>query len=112
MEALRTYLIAVRQTLVAQDIAMTIGEFDPIANVIITENIADAMRRTEGSIVLVFIDAPSWLAHPLPEETMQRAVMVGDVPTAMQTGFWACLDSPFTTDHVVALLKRRAETQV
>lgn len=111
METLRTYIIAMRQILVAQDIAMTIGEFEPMANVIIAEDIADAMSRAVGSIVLAFVDGPSWLAHPLPEETMQGAVMVGDAPTLMQTAFWGCLDLPFTTDHVVALLDRRAAMQ-
>lgn len=111
MEALRSYIIVVRQILIAQDIAMTIGEFDPLANVIIAEEVTDAMIRAAGSIVLVFVDRSSWLAYPMPEETMRGAVMVGDAPILAQPAFWGYLDLPFTTDHVVALLERRAAMQ-
>jgi hypothetical protein len=105
----RTYLIVMQQVLVAQDIALTISDHDPGANVIIasTHAEAEAALVTVADLVLAFVaDAPwQFMASSLGQAIMARGgrvVLLGEAAEeAGPTAQWGVLDQPFTTDAVL-----------
>ncbi len=103
----RTYLVVLRQFLVAQDIALTIAEFDPDAHVIVAVDMAAAASQIKGDVYLAFVEMP--LGHAGAGQLRLEAgngVLVGDGVLPPEMAGWAQLDLPFTTDQVLALLHR------
>ena len=119
------YLVVLRQLLVAQDIALTIAEFDATARVIVASDMAQAMAQIgkgqrEADVCLAFVDialAAGWAAdaHPdLAQATpvfpgQMRRILVGDGAAPPHLGICGRLDTPFTTAQVLSVLHRFAK---
>ena len=115
-----TYLIVLKQVLIAHDLADTIVEHDPGARVILAQTCADAMRQMEGvteNVVLAFLAvSPDHLAGNALVDALTvrgaRTVLMGeDAETRGETPAWWVLERPFTTETVLNLLRRVLTSQ-
>lgn len=120
----QVYLVVLRQPLVAQDIALTIAEFDMAARVIVAPDMAQAMtqmgeNQREADVCLAFVDLALAAglaadARPdLPEATpafpgQMRCILVGDGAAPPHLAMCGRLDTPFTTAQVLSVLQRFA----
>ena len=111
----QNYLIVMREVVIAQDLALTITDSDPGAQVIIAATEAEAVAALGSvqSLVLAFIaDRPARFARSgLARAVAQRGgrvVLLGDEAEATgPTKAWDVLEQPFNTDAVLAKLARR-----
>ena len=105
----RTYLIVMQQVLIAQDLALTIADHDPRANVIVasTPAEAEAALAPVAHVVIAFVaDAPSLFQESTLARTITarggRVVLLGDEAEDIgPTPQWGVLDQPFSTDAVL-----------
>lgn len=119
----QTYMVLLRQFLVAQDIAMTIAEFDPKARVIVAADMAEAMQQLgetppASGFGLAFLDLPLVADKITTLPGRISCILVGEgsapehVPDHLNLA--GRLDTPFTTVQVLAVLQsfaNRDETQ-
>jgi hypothetical protein len=108
-----TYLIVLRHVLVAQDIAMTIAEFDPGARILTSASGAEALPLLRGveRIAMAFVGKgpqrasapPRW---PRPwRNVVGRVVLMGEEAEAQgEAQGFAVLVRPFGTGDVLAHL--------
>ena len=107
-----TYLIVLRHILVAQDIAMTINEFDPAAQVIAATSSAEAEERLSGidAITLAFVGQgpDSYASSSLSRAVAQRGgrvILLGEEAEAQgEAHGFAVLARPFTTANILSHL--------
>jgi hypothetical protein len=106
------YLVALRHVVVAQDIAQTVGEFDPDARVVVAASPAEAVQRIEGigRIALAFVGegprgfAGSALAGALARRGASVVLMGGEAEAEGEAAGFAVLARPFGMGAVTALL--------
>jgi hypothetical protein len=111
-----TYLIVLRHVLVAQDIAMTIAEFDPAAQVILTDSAAEAVERLSGvdrlAVAFVGQGPEAFRASPLSQTVARkggRVVLMGEEAEAHgEAQGFAVLTRPFSTGSILVHLSARA----
>lgn len=111
----RSYLVLVPEMLVAQDIALTIADFDPAAEVICakSQHEAQAALGRVGALTLAFVsDRPStFVQSPLASAIAERGgrvVMLGiEAENTGPTETFDVLHQPFDTDAVMAKLSAR-----
>lgn len=109
------YLVLVAEILVAQDIALTIGDFDPAAQVIIANTTAEAEKAVSAvsGLDMVFAtERPSqFVGSPLAAAIGRlgaRVVLLGiEAEASGPTPFFDVLPQPFDTDAVLARLAQR-----
>jgi len=111
-----TYLIVLRHTVVAQDIAMTIADRDPDARIVAVSSPADALPALDGvdRLTVAFVsEAPrahrdSDLAQAIATRG-GRVVLIGEAAEAEgeELGF-PVLTRPFSTDDILAHLTDEA----
>lgn len=107
-----TYLIVLRHVVVAQDIALTIAEFDPAARVLVARNGDEALSLLEGveRLPLAFLGkGPSeFRGSPIAAALSRRGarvVLMGEEAEARgEAEGFAVLVRPFTTDAILACL--------
>ena len=107
-----TYLIVLRHVLVAQDIAMTIGEFDPSARILTAASGAEALPLLRGveHIAMAFVGKgpEGFRASPLAQAVAERGgrvVLMGEEAEAQgEAQGFAVLVRPFGTGDVLAHL--------
>ena len=112
----RTYLVLVSEVVVAQDIALTIGDFDPGARVLVATSVEAAHRCLDGvgALAVAFVtERPSLFTDSVLAKAIAarrgRVVLLGlDAETSGPTPLYDVLAQPFDTDAVVASLARRA----
>lgn len=112
-----TYLIVMREVLIAQDIAQTIADHDPGAQVIIALTVAEAIAALEPvtELVIAFIaDQPARFGQSVLSVAITarggRVVMLGeDAETTGPNRNWDVLYQPFTTDAVIERLVCNAQ---
>jgi len=107
-----TYVIVLREAVIAQDIALTIADFDPCAGVIVAHSAeAAAVALFDvGQVAVAFVsEAPSRFVHTaLAAEIARRGgrvVLMGE--EAEDTGAsakWGVLALPFDTETVIRFL--------
>lgn len=104
-----TYLIALRHVLVAQDIAMTVGEFDPTARVVVASSAAEAETRLSGidRIAVAFVGQgpeayrASSLSRAVAERGGRVVLMGEDAESLGEAQGFAVLARPFTTANIL-----------
>lgn len=107
-----TYLIVLRHVLVAQDIAMTIAEFDPAARIVTAASGAEAMSLLAGvgRLAMAFVGAGpgAYRASPLAQAVRERGgrvVLMGDeAEEEGEAEGFAVLARPFGTGNILAHL--------
>lgn len=112
LNAPRTYLIVMKEVLIAQDLALTIGDYDADASIIIARTLAEAEAAltTVDEVALAFVaNAPSQFVTSLLSRTIKerkgRVVLLGsEAEEVGPTRCWAVLNQPFSTDAVLKLL--------
>ena len=108
-----TFLIVLKQVVVAQDIALTLSDLNPAAQVVVASSHSEALAALAAvsSVALAIVnDGPqsfphSDLCHAI---TLRggRVVLVGtEAEDAGEAAGWQVLHRPFTSDAVLALLK-------
>ena len=107
-----TYLIVLRHILVAQDIAMTVSEFDPTARVVTVTSPAEAEERLKDidAIALAFVGqgpdayASSSLSWAVARRG-GRVILLGEEAEAQgEAHGFAVLSRPFTTANILSHL--------
>lgn len=104
------YLVLLRQALVAEDISMTIADFEPGARVVRAIHPEAVAPGQHFDVAFIGIsptnDENSVMAQTLAAQGTQ-VVLIGDdpLPVTVPAKGWS-LPLPFTTDTVVALLTR------
>lgn len=108
------YLILLRHILVAQDIAMTIKEFDPAARIVTATSPAEAEERLSGiaDLALAFVgqSPDAYRTSSLSRAVAQRGgrvVLMGEEAELQgeSLGFMV-LARPFTTANILSHLAR------
>jgi len=107
------YIILVSETLVAQDIAQTIADFDPAAHVILVTNPAEIETALAdvGSLSVAFIagNPHSFVGSPVEQAIRARGgrtVLLGvEAETTGPTADFDVLAQPFDTDAVLNKLR-------
>ena len=107
-----TYLIVLRHVLVAQDIAMTIGEFDPGARILTAASGPEALPLLEGveRIAMAFVgNGPeafraSLLAQAVAERGGRVVLMGEEAEAEGEAQGFAVLTRPFGTGNILAHL--------
>lgn len=113
-----TYLIVLRETLVARDLAMMIAEHDPNAEVIIAESLDVAAGALESvkclSHAFVAANPEKFAGSTLFKAVMERngrSILLGPEAEAVgPTQDWDVLQQPFFTDTALALIKKSQRT--
>lgn len=108
------YLVVIRHSVVAADVAATIAELDPNARVVVAMTLPEAEDRLPGldRIVLAVVEvAPHTLpATPFGQALAERGtriLLLGDgIDEADRWPDVAILGLPFTTGTLVAALRR------
>jgi hypothetical protein len=108
----RTYLIVMKEVLIAQDLALTIADYDTNASIIIasTHAEAEAALATVNSLEMAFVaNAPSQFKTSMLARTIRqrngRVVLLGsEAEEVGPTQCWEVLNQPFSTDAVLKLL--------
>lgn len=111
-EAPDTYLIVLRHVLVAEDIAMTVAEFDPAARVIAVASPAEALPHLDGvgQVAMAFVgQGPSGFRdsdlHRALDRRGSRVVLLGEeAEAAGEAAGFPVLVRPFTTVDVLERL--------
>ncbi len=109
----RAYLIVLKHVVVAQDIAMSIAEYDPGARVIVVASIheAPAALADVQEITLAFVgEGPRSYAgselHQALEARNGRVVLIGeDAELEGEAQGWAVLYRPFSSDAMLEALR-------
>jgi len=110
-----TYLVVMREVLVAQDLCLTICDFDPAARVIIASGLEAAIAELANvpSLAVAFVEerhtpvAASDLAAAIARRG-GRVVVLGEQAGAQAPARdWDILQKPFVTEQVLSLLSRR-----
>ncbi len=109
-----TYIIVMRDVLIAQDLSLTIGDHDPGARIEVASSLteAEAIVARLTQIVMAFIvEAPRKFRHSdlsrAIAERGGRVVLLGDdAEDGGPTPDWDVLYRPFSTDEVLARLTR------
>lgn len=109
------YLVMMREVLIAQDLSLTITEFDPSARVITAADMDQALSliapTTSLAIAFAEVQPAPFAAHALARaiaERRGRVVLLGEQAEAVgPTQDWDVLRKPFVTDHVLSLLLAR-----
>ena len=104
-----TYLIVLRHVLVAQDIAMTIAEHDPAAQVIVAANGTEAVPKLDGigQVAVAFVGKGpddfrgSSLASALAERSGRVGLMGEEAEAQGEVQGFAVLTRPFTTGNIL-----------
>jgi len=113
------YLIVLRQSLIAQDLSLTINDHDASAQVIITQSPQEALAALKDVLRLeaafVSIDpgsfAKSLLDHAIAARG-GRAVLMGHEAEGLgPTQDWDVLCQPFTTETALDLLQRQRQAR-
>ncbi len=107
-----TYLVVVPEVLIAQDLKLTITDYDAGAQVIQATTVADAEIALTGvkALAVAFLaDQPNNFANsPLARAIARRGgrvVLLGEgAKTTGPTDHWGVLQMPFSTAAVLALL--------
>lgn len=107
-----TYLIVLRHVLVAQDIALTIAEFDPGARVVTAASVAEAMSLLPSveRLVMAFVGRgpDAYRASPLAQAVKDRGgrvVLMGEeAEEEGEAQGFAVLARPFGTGNIMAHL--------
>jgi hypothetical protein len=107
-----TYLIVLRHVLVAQDIAMTIGEFDSGARILTAASGAEALPLLEGveRLAMAFVGRgpQAFRASPLARAVTERGgrvVLMGEEAEAQgEAQGFSVLVRPFGTSDVLTHL--------
>jgi hypothetical protein len=107
-----TYLIVLRQVLVAQDIAMAIAEHDSGARVILVRDAAEALPRLAEvqRLALAFVGQDplsfrdSALGHAVAERGGRVVLMGQEAEAQGEAQGFAVLARPFSTSDVIKLL--------
>lgn len=110
-----TYLIVLRHVVVAQDIALTVAEFDPSARILVARNGEEAIPMLDGvdHLPIAFLGkGPSeFRASPIAAELAARGarvVLMGEEAEARgEAEGFEVLVRPFTTDAILARLDPR-----
>ncbi len=113
MTLTRSYIVIVPETLVAEDLAETIAEFDRAAEVICarTDAAAAAALKALGRVEIAFVASTprGFVGSTLHEEIVQRGgrvVLMGvEAERTGPTGQFDVLAQPFDTDSVLARLR-------
>ena len=116
-DAPATYVIVLRHVLVAQDIAMTIADYDPKARIVVAANGADALARLEevGRIAVAFVGKGprAFQASPLAQALAGRSgrvVLMGEEAEAEgEAQGFAVLARPFSTGNILVHLGSRTD---
>ena len=106
------YLIVLRHVVVAQDIAMTIAEFDPEARVVTAASGAEALPLLEGveRIAMAFVGKgpeafrASLLARAVAERGGRVVLMGEEAEAEGEAQGFAVLVRPFSTGNILAQL--------
>ena len=107
-----TYLVVMREVLIAQDLCLTICEFDPAARVILARDMNDALAKLGEtlSLAVAFVEerpapfARSGLSGAIAQRG-GRVVLLGEQAEAHgPTSDWDVLHKPFATNHVLSIL--------
>ena len=114
--AAQSYLILLHPELVARDVALTISDQVPTANVIMArspESAAQALDAvTTVAVAFLAMEPDAYVKSQLAEAIRARggrAVLISDAAEAVGQGpDWIALARPFTTECVVAVLALRA----
>jgi hypothetical protein len=109
------YLVVLRHVLVAQDIAMTIAEFDPAARVATAAGPAEALPLLEGvervAVAFVGMGPEAYRASALSRAVAERGgrvVLLGEeAELAGEAAGFAVLVRPFTTGNILGHLAGR-----
>ncbi len=112
----RTYLVFIKETLIARDIAEIITDFDPDADVICAASLADAQSSLVDArtVEIAFVaGAPSaFLETPLHHSIVARGgrlVLLGlEAEAVGPTSIFDVLTQPFDTSAVMAKLRHHA----
>ena len=107
-----TYLIVLRHVVVAQDIALTVAEFDPSARILVARSGEEAIPLLDGvdRLPLAFLGkGPSeFRASPIAGELEARGarvVLMGEEAEAQgEAEGFEVLVRPFTTEAILARL--------
>ncbi len=108
-----TYLVVLRHVLVAQDIAMTVAEFDPGAHIVTAAAAAEALPRLDGlgRLAVAFVgQGPSEFQGSALAERIAglggRVVLMGEEAelSGAEAGY-RVLARPFTTGSILEHLK-------
>lgn len=107
-----TYLIVLRHVLVAQDIAMTVAEFDPAARVITAATGPEALPQIEDvdRIAVAFVGKGpgAFRASPLARAVAERGgrvVLMGEEAEAEgEAQGFRVLERPFSTGNIMTHL--------
>jgi hypothetical protein len=111
---LATYLIVVGELLIAQDLALTIGDHDSTADVILASTLpqAKAALASVPHLRHAFVAASpdAFVESGLDQAIRQRggrAILMGvEAEAAGPSPGWDVLPQPFTTDCVLALFAK------
>lgn len=108
------YLIVLRELVIAQDIAQTIGDVDPAARIIVTATPTEALAALADvdRLAVAFVSALPEQFDDLPLRQAiarrgGRAVLLGhEAETAGPSDKWDVLPQPFSTQTVIAILEK------
>lgn len=107
------YLVALKHVVVAQDIAQTILEHDPEAEVILDRLPPSVPEECAPRIAFLGLSPSESQALPAARALRARGaqlVLIGEEAEAVgESRDWWVLFRPFTSDAVLALLQRATE---
>uniref|UniRef100_A4WW27 Uncharacterized protein n=2 Tax=Cereibacter TaxID=1653176 RepID=A4WW27_CERS5 len=107
------YFVALKHVVIAQDLAQTILDHDPEAEVVVGRRPEDLAPDHRICVAFVGLAPDRAQAHPVIRALLEqgtRLVLLGEeAEAAGESQDWWVLSRPFTSDAVLALLARAAE---
>ena len=107
------YLVALKHVVIAEDVAQTIRDHDPGADVILVRDLGAIPGDRHPLVAFLGLSPTDARRLPVVRDLLERGtrlVLIGD--EAEETGeatSWWVLPRPFTSDAVLALLLRAEE---
>lgn len=107
-----SYLVALDQVVISQDIAGAIGEHSPGARVLVARNASEALAMLEpvAQLSVAFLGMPprhyadSDLARAIAARRGKAVLISPEAEEAAPSTEWRVLELPFTTEAVHAML--------